>query len=319
MAPDSTCILVPTFPRQLPAARLTVELLNRYWPNHPEIFICGVETREEDVLPLTCDPADWIAVVLGGARELARRGYVRVFLILDDQGPIEACHEEHLNVTIPAWMTEFDAVYISLRGWDHRRNSSGKSLGEKYLHLQRQSATFPWRFALHPALWRLDVLIEMLAMVGREVPIEQHSAWAFERRAGRLEGEVAEKWGRATYRVHGRRMMKRPLSVFARTVRHWIDGVIRNIDLALREPPFLSQKWPISMRRLLARVLMTDDVRYQGPYPMFFSGFLIRGRINPHMAKFLYRSGQRELLGKILAVVPGGKAENSGTRVRERR
>ena len=301
-----TCILIPTFPRQLAAAHLSIELLDRYWPSHPEIFVCGVDAEGDRFLPLECDPSDWMAVVHGGANALAQQGYSRVFLVLDDQGPIDECHEQHLNVTIPAWMTELDAVYISLRGWDHRRNSSGISLGTKYLHLQRQRASFPWRFALHPALWRLDVLIEILAKLRDGATIAQRSAWAFERRAGRPNGPVAGIWDNATYRVHGRRMMKHPTGILERGARHGIDGLVRVIDEALTKPPFRSQTWPMPARKLLARCLMTDDVRYQGPYPMFFSGFLIRGRINPHMARFLRKSAQFELLNKILALSPEG-------------
>ena len=59
-------------------------------------------------------------------------------------------------------MEELDAVYISIRGWDHPKYAPGKRLSGRYLGLKRQSPHFVQRFALHPALWRIDVLAQIL-------------------------------------------------------------------------------------------------------------------------------------------------------------
>lgn len=296
-----TCILIPTFPGQIEAAQLSAELLDRYWPTHPEIFLCGFEADEPRVLPLTGDSRDWMAIVHGAACALRTRSFSRVFLILDDQGPIGPCHADHLENTIPAWMTELDAVYFSLRGWDHRRNSSGDSLGPRYLHLQRQHAHNPWRYALHPALWRLDVLIEGLERLMVGVGIQQRSAWAFERRAGAHDSPFPPEWHERTYRVHGRRMTLEPIGVVERSIRHVVDGSVRWIDARLKAPPWHRQKWSPNAQRALVNLLKTDDVLYSGPYPMFYSGFLMRGRVNPYLEKYLQRAGRTELQKRIRA------------------
>lgn len=296
-----TCILIPTFPAQIEAARLSVELLDKYWPTHPEIFLCGLEADDPRVLPMTGDPRDWMAIVHGAALGLKARGFRRVFLILDDQGPIAPCHVHHLDHTVPDWMTELDAVYISLRGWDHRRNSSGDSLGPGYLHLQRQHAHFAWRYALHPALWKLDVLIEGLALLMEGANVEARSAWAFEIRAGASESPFPPEWHGRTYRLHGRRMTLEPIGAVERAIRHGIDGSVRWLDARLKAPPFRRMNWPRGAQRLLVNLLKTDDVCYSGPYPMFYSGFLMHGRVNPYLEKYLQRAGRTDLQARIRA------------------
>jgi hypothetical protein len=303
-----TCILVPTFDAHLAAARLTLRLIDRHWPDHPQSFICGVALAEPNALPLCDDPADWMAVVRRAASDLSSRGFEAVYLILDDQGPFDRCHDRHLNQTIPRWMSELDAAYISIRGWDHRRNSSGRNLGPRHLWLQRQSPQYPWRFALHPALWRLDVLIALLDALLARGGAEAHTAWAFERDAGRLHDDIDPAWNHATYRVCGRAMMAMPMAPFERRLRHVIDGVVRGLDRTLDRWPFLRRGWPPTVARAVDWALQNRAVYYQGPYPMPFSGFLVKGRMNPFLPKFLRRRHQTALLAEIEQVLPGAAA-----------
>jgi hypothetical protein len=301
----TTCILIPTFADYLGAARLSLRLLASYWPEHPDAFLCGVDPSESAMLPLRADPADWMAIVRDAVADLRARGYERAYLILDDQGPMGLCHVEHLQRTIPRWMSELDAAYISIRGWDHRRNARGKSLGRSYLHLQRQDPQFVWRFALHPALWRLDALAIILDLLMGPRGCSSRSIWAFEREAGLRGAILPKEINQGTYRVCGRLMSVEPAPRPFRALRHFRDGLLRAVDTRLRDPRTRVQDIIRRLSPLLTRALALESVFYDGPYPMHYSGFLVKGVVNPHLRRYLERRGEGALLKDVLAVAPG--------------
>jgi hypothetical protein len=298
-----TCILLCTFERQLAAAQLTWRLLDRYWCDHPPVWLCGVSIDDRAALPLRDNPADWMVVTRSAVRDLAEMGFERVYLIMADSGPMDRCHAHHLNQTIPRWMTELDAVYISVRGWDYRRNSRGRSLGRRYLSLQQQTLEHWNRFSLDPALWRIDVLAGILDVLLTNESAGKHSAWAFEQDAGRLHEKLPKAWNERTYRVCGRLMSATPIPALERWTRHGFDGLIRWTDKTFNHkhrrkslPPNILPAWQ--------KILMLKSVYYQGPYPMHFSGFLVRGTLNQELVRFLQRSGRQDLLQEIEAAVP---------------
>ncbi|HEV2737394.1 MAG TPA: hypothetical protein VGU66_02335 [Candidatus Elarobacter sp.] len=297
----STCILVSAFEGYIPAAQLTRRLIDRYWADHPPLWFCGAHIDDAAALPFRDDPKDWMAGVRSALRDLSAMGFERVYLILADLGPIDQCHAQHLNHTIPQWLTELDAVYISIRGWDHRRNSSGRSLGRRYLSLQRQSAWYWPRFALHPALWRIDVLATLLDVLMKK--ITDHSAWAFEIQAGNLYSEIPAAWNEGTYRVCGRLMSATPIPAAERWARHVVDGLVRWIDLTFNHKNERAS-WPPNVARIMNPVLQTTAVYFQGPYPVYFQGFLTRGRLNRPLVHYLRRTGRDELLREIEMACP---------------
>lgn len=301
MLENRTCILVPTFEGYLASAQLTRRLIDRYWRDHPPVLLCGAAIEDQAALPLRSDARDWMSVVRDGLRDLSASGYEFVYLILADLGPLDRCHEDHLNRTMPGWMVDLDAIYISIRGWDHRRNSSGRNLGQRYLSLQRQRSDYVWRFGLHPALWRIEALIAILDILLNRCP--DHSAWAFENEAGKLQGEIPKAWNDGTYRVCGRLMSAAPIPVLERRIRHAIDGLIRHTDRTLNHRNRVDTPNPI-VGALFERLLRTNAVYYQGPYPIYFRGFYTFGQVNKHLAHFLVRRGRHDLLSEIEMACP---------------
>jgi hypothetical protein len=128
----------------------------------------------------------------------------------------------------------------------------------------------------------------------------QRTAWDFERNAGRLHDELPQAWNEGTYRVCGRLMSATPIPTAERRIRHCIDSSVRSIDRHLERFLFLS-KWPPFLNRAVAKMLKTNAVYYQGPYPMHFSGFLLGGRINHHLIEFLRARGRYDLVQEIAA------------------
>lgn len=294
---------MPTFARHLAAAQLSLRLLERYWEKHPPTFLCGVIGRDPAVLPLDENPADWMATVRCAIRHLEARGFSRVYMILDDQGPTDLCHAVHLNRTVPDWMEELDAVYISIRGWDHPKYAPGKRLSGRYLGLKRQSPHFVQRFALHPALWRIDVLAQILDHIMQLSPIHR-SAWHFEISAGQLNDRLPRHWNESTYRVCGRLMTAMPIGLSERLRRHMVDGSVRWIDSTLHWPLFGRAKWSPRWRSVITNLLQLDAFYYQGPYPMHFSGFARSGRINPDAIRYFHKRNRHDLVQEIEAAAP---------------
>ncbi len=296
-----TCILVSAFAGYVPAALLTRRLIDRYWADHPPVWLCGTHIDDPAALAFRDDPKDWMAGVRSALRDLSAMGFERVYLIMADLGPIDTCHARHLNETIPGWMTELDAAYISIRGWDHRRNSSGHSLGRRYLSLQQQRPAYWARFSLHPALWRIEVLGALLDVLMERC--KDHSAWTFEIQAAKVYHEIPAAWNVRTYRVCGRLMSATPIPVVRRWARHIVDGFVRWID-----PTFNFRKgrasWPPSVVRVLTKILHTTAVYYEGPYPVYFQGFFERGRLNQPFLRYLRRTGRDDLIREIEMACP---------------
>ena len=295
----TTCILISAFEGYVPAAELSRRLLDRYWAGHPPVWFCGAAIDRPDALPVRHAPGDWMAGVRNAMTDLEEQGFDRVYLLMADLGPIAECHSEHLNRTIPNWMDELGATYISIRGWDHRRSSAGPTLGGRYLRLQQQDADYRWRFALHPALWRTEVLARILDILMAR--FADHSAWSCEIEAGNLYEELPKGWNERTFRVCGRLMATPPIPRVERMIRHGIDSFARNADRLVNG---VGPKGPSTLGRLTEKLLRTKAVYYQGPYPIYFQGFFERGKVNPPLVRMLRRQKRFELLQEIEQSVP---------------
>lgn len=299
-----TCILLSTCDRYIPLARMTIDLLDRRWKDHPPIFVCGASTAfisQAEVLPLRESPDDWIGITASAAKTLLKKGYHKCYLILEDHPPLAICNERDLNETLPNLMDKLGAAYIGLYGWDQGTLSEGKVLSSAYHYLQQQSDTFQWKFSLHPALWNLEALYD----VTEALPLLENSkitrsAWAFERRSGSLsKTEGLLRWQGDSYRVFGAGMLAgkygpvraaRRLYIYLLNAFLWLAGKTLGI--------------PIQER--ISQAALPDRLFFDGPYPLYWSGVLQKGRLNQNFEKFLLRrkrtdelDGFRQVIGRF--------------------
>ena len=107
------CILIPTFEKYRAVAEFTRGKLDRHWPGHPPVFLCGLPGDDPAFLPLRDDPADWMQLVRSAAADLQARGFRRCYLVLDDHPPMDDCHVTHLNHTLPRFMEDLGASFIN--------------------------------------------------------------------------------------------------------------------------------------------------------------------------------------------------------------
>ena len=198
---DDLCILISTCDAYKELASWTAKTIDRYWRPHPRVFFCGSrDTRDGVWIPMTRDPVDWMGITLDAAAALQERGYKKCYLVLDDHAPVFSCHASHLNDTIPYLMDKIDATYIGLNGWGQPgREKNGKVLGQDFYYIENVSPDYPWKYQLHPGLWCLSSLIEILKTLTRQLPIEKHNPWSFERRSGEAGSRLQENLKRRAY------------------------------------------------------------------------------------------------------------------------
>lgn len=279
-------------------APLALELIGRYWPSHPPIYLLGLTKEEAGAMPhfeLTNPElrGNWSAMVLNGVQQ-AKQHFTQAYLIAEEHVPLAPCHEEHLNKTLPSLMEKLSAAYISLMGWDNRRHPSKSPILDE-AHYRMMHLTLPKapRFHLHPALWRLDTLEKCCEISLRDVS-KNGSAWHFEKTSDKLQADLPEEWKQGCYQIAASRMSSQPLTTQRRistATERWIFNKLMAVC-----PLIPSVKLAESYSRWVA----FDNVFCNGPYPMFFSGLLQKGRLNIYLVKMLQRSSHgRELLEKI--------------------
>lgn len=280
---------------------LALELIGKYWPAHPPIFLAGLTAEEagaHDHVPVS-DPArraNWSWMAGDGARQVAGLGFRQAYVIAEEHVPLAPCHEEHLNQTLPAWGHDLDAVYISLMGWDNRRYSSKsprlpREFG-RMMHLQGKGDP---RFHLHPALWRLDAFIRCCELA-RATGDKNGSAWHFEKVNDRLDADLPEAWKKGCYQIAAGELRLRERSrieAFAGLVERFAFNKLMAFYPLIR---------PRAAANAFARAVGFDDFFCEGPYPMFYSGLMAKGGINRYAARYLQKSPEgSRLLSRLAA------------------
>ena len=276
------CILISTCDKYQKVATFTRAMIDRYWAAHPPVWLCGVgNSSGPEWLPLRNDPADWVGITLSAVEDLMARGYDQGYLILEDHPPLGPCNSGHLNQTLPAMMDELKAAYIGLYGWDQRTPSKGTLLDRNHFRLQKQDASFLWQFSLHPALWNLPALKDLLSTLAQARDPSSHSPWAFERRSGADGFTVPDSCRDRAYRVCG-------LSMLGGRGRRW-RKYARGIEFRLIDCVRLFCRL-VHADNSLARwdALMSAEYDFHdGPYPLYWSGVLRKGKPNENLHRFL--------------------------------
>lgn len=304
MKSDALAILMPVWHGYRALVPLSLSLLDKYWPGHPPVILGGLTAEEAGTanhVPVS-DPArrgNWSWMVRDAASQVAARGFTHVYLIAEEHVPLGPCNVPALEKTLPQWLEDLDAVYISLMGWDNRRYPSKSSLlpadHGRMMHLTRAGDP---RFHLHPALWRLDVLLRCCELALRD-PAKNGSAWHFEKVNDKSAADLDPAWKAGCYQIAARELsLKSPTPLGAASAR--VERFVFNKLMALY--PFIR---PQSLANSLSHLARFDDVFCDGPYPMFYSGLMVKGGENPYAASFLERTADgRDILRRLRELMP---------------
>ncbi len=282
------CVLISTFDRYRQLAEFTERRIREYWAKVPEIRYAGLSDRAAG-LELRDDPRNWMKVTRSACDDLMAEGFEAAYLILDDHPPMSWCCARHLNRTLPKILAEVGGVSVSLSGWGQGREVYGTKVAAEGFTLDRCGREAEWKFTLHPALWRLMDLREILNRLIAILPENEQTPWAFERRGGAPEVDLPERLKTGCYRIEGRAM------------------AVKTCDRKLGALRVMTDVYRCGVRRLmgdLAREAVDGELLgvhhyYNGPYPLFWSGLLRKGKLNTDLMFFLKLTGRTYWLHEL--------------------
>ncbi len=275
------CILISTIERYRALAAFTEARIREYWAKAPEIRYCGLSDHSAG-LPLRDNPQSWMQVTRSACDDLMAEGFDAAYLILEDHPPLTWCCARHLNRTIPKMLSELGAVTISLSGYGQGRVAYGEKVSRDGFALDRCSRGAEWKFALHPAIWKLADLREILDRLIAQLPENGQTSWNFERVGGAPATDLPDRLKANCYRVDGRKMAAVPYPKKLGPLKFTTDiyrCAVKRImgDLA---------------REAVDGTLMGVHHYYHGPYPLFWSGILRKGKFNPDFLFYLKLTGR---------------------------
>ncbi len=274
---NEVCIFLSTCDRYRAVAEWTESLIGRNWHNHPPLRRWGLG-----------DDHDWMTVTRDGVLAMQREGFRWIYLVLDDHPPVGPCQADILNRTLPALAEKLQAVNISLLGWGQRRGREGIRLRRGYGSLLRNDPGYRWKFSLHPALWSVEKLLELLDIRISQFEPMARTPWNFERHRDAADGPVPAELLSGTYRVDG----------------HAFAVGSRCKDALVREPLLFG----FDVWRFFLRILRGQERRdafdrdnlwlyhyYRGPYPILWSGAVRAGKPSRDFENFLRFTGRRAM------------------------
>jgi len=293
---DKLCILISTCERYRALAEFTRARIAEFWPGHPTVYFSGLAVMEHG-LPLQDDPANWMQVTRSACRELLSRGYEKIYLILEDHPPFAPCHEVHLNETLPAAMDFFGAICIALSGPGQHRSWHGQPAKFHEITFDHVAESAQWKFSLHPALWNLAELEQLLTWMLENFTPADHNPWAFERKGGDPKSGLSMAWQTRSYRVVGSEMA-RPGYFFRRlpVVALQFAGDVAAFFIRILFGAEKRAKFDQAMRGIYCP--------YDGPYPLFWSGIMRKGVLSKDLQLWLKITGRLRQLDFLKGVAP---------------
>ena len=283
-------ILISTYERYEPLAHWTAQQIRERWSNHPEIFFSGINKEEDCFLGYSGDPADWMGVTLEAVQKMRLRGFTQVYLILDDHPPVGTCHEDFLNDCLPSLAMQMNAVCIGLLGHGQHRKADGVILGKEKRFLEQCPPRDRWNFSLHPGLWNLEALESLLRQRMSIYQGKERTAWNFERHRDDPHDPVVGTMMDRCFRVSGHRFLKKKTSVFWQLQRSHLSRFVGDVML------YGAKKIGGSLRRdQLERKLLWLYGHYLGPYPLYWSGTMHKGKVHSGWERWLQSGGDRSL------------------------
>ena len=297
---DTPPILLSTAPRYLALSQWTVLQIERFWKEHPQIFISGAH-GDPKCLQLRDDPANWMRVTASACQDLLQRGHDLAFLILDDHPPIAECNGEFLNNSMPRMMREKDATLCLAVGPGPilKRKGFFEECGN--YRFEKLSVDEPWKLALHPALWNLKKLHEILLHLMEKLPVPQQNPWAFERiGSSAAESGLSRDLLASCWRVDGWQSATKEAKRLHDLRDLYTRTILRSATMALRPIGLSAEKFKNRIAGLWHPRL--------GAYPCFWSGIMKKGALNGDYLFYASIKNRPELVDGIETLFPAQRA-----------
>jgi len=283
--PSRLCILITVYHPYRWCARFVMAALDMFWPSHPPVFFCGLTEEEAGGLPImplrsSLFPRVWAEFAFDAVSELRVRGFEAVYFMLEDHMPLDHCNEKSLNEILPDMLNRLPASYIGLMGWDNRRfaTCAGPILGPEQWCFRYLTAETAPRFHLHPSLFRAEVLHAGLDAVRRTA---KPNPWGFEKLLDKRDAPLASEYKESCYQIRGSVLAQQPAGFANRCLaacERFFFHRLMSLAPAAAKAGFGKQFWEMAG---------FDNFFYNGPFPMFFSGVMAGGKINPFFVRYL--------------------------------
>ena len=277
----NTCILIPSYEKYRVLAGFTARQIDRHWRDHPPIFFCGFSVpvdQSDALLILHRSSDDWIGILMDAVRDVRKKGFKMVYLILDDHPPLGPCERDILNNVLPQIMLKREAENISLFGSGQGRSREGKIISETGVEVEQLPDSFLWRYSLHPGLWSLKALGDLLGKLDAKISNNGlRTPSAFERLSGQRTSRDNKREMTQCYRLVSSgwpapqrdqvvAFLYRACGAGARSMAGVLSG---------------AASWDRMSHRF-------DFIHHYfgGPYPIIWQGVMAKGRLNPEFEKF---------------------------------
>ena len=291
----NTCILIPSYEKYRVLAGFTASQIDRCWRDHPPIFFCGLSApvrAGDTTLSLRRDGADWIGILSDAVHDIREEGFGSVYLILDDHPPLGVCRYDILNTVLPQILLNKNAENICLFGSGQGRDVEGKVTRQYRFGVEQLPDSYSWRYSLHPGLWSLQALNDLLLKLSFEITtIDDCTPWAFERISGALSAQSNRGQLTQCYRLAE--------PVMSASLGDKIIGVLYRV-LARSSRTFAgivggASAWERTSERF-------DFIHhyFDGPYPMIWQGVMAKGHFNPEFPRFCRYFLKKRLLAAVM-------------------
>jgi hypothetical protein len=283
-------ILVSTFDRYKVLAHWTAAQIELQWSQHPPLFYSGLTEQGEQNLDFSGDATDWMSITLHAVEQLQQRGFTHAYLILDDHPPVGPCHEKALNELLPLLALKFKATYIGLLGYGQHREVMGKVLGRKHALLEQSSICYRWKFSLHPGLWHLKSLQTLLLHRIKAYDKQSRTPWNFEQHQDEPSDPVIGSLMQRCYRINGSLFLKKKWQMKKEIICEVVERWIADVMLFKAKISGGSLARQQTQKKIFWRYS-----HYLGPYPLFWSGVMQKGKPNQDWERWLEYSSNQEL------------------------
>lgn len=287
-------ILISTFERYQSIAHFTEQQIKRHWATPPPIFFSGLTRTFSDsqdrYLSFTSDPRDWMSVTLEAVEQMRHRGFTHAYLILDDHPPMGPCHDSFLNEVLPALAVQLNAAYIGLLGYGQHRQAHGTILKKEMRFLERCSSRYQWKFSLHPGLWNLEALQSLLEQRRKIYHGLERTAWNFERHRDQPGDPLLEPFSERCFRISGKHFLKQFGKMKLQIVTEAMERFVLDVMLYV-----VKKRGGMARRQQLEKKLLWRYGHYLGPYPLFWSGLMQKGKPHEGWEQWLHHSGDQKL------------------------
>tara|TARA_Y100000588_G_scaffold172428_1_gene186287 strand:- start:404 stop:1009 length:606 start_codon:yes stop_codon:yes gene_type:complete len=194
---------------------------------------------------------------------------------------------------LPKLLNDLDVVNISLFGSGQGREIEGPICVSHPIGLEKLPESYLWRYSLHPGLWSLVALRELLLILdGKLTSVDKRSAWSFERLGANNQVVVRNK-PRPSYRLTPPLTINLGYDARLAALYRGVGNVTRSVSGRVAG----ADAW-----NHMSGLFNFSYHYYARPYPIFWCSVMEKGHMNSEFKRFCRFFLKRRLLREITRI-----------------